>query len=116
MKKIFNISLETNIAFWTLIAASIAGCFFTPWSFIPLVQTVAGYAYLLWYYNIYSPNRPFEVALSWDHFKVGDIITTGRGKKAIIIKKVSIEGWRTVYKVKPYREKKVKKFFAVSGK
>jgi len=105
MKKIFNISLETNIAFWTLISASAVGCFFTLWSLIALFQTLVGYVYLLWYYNVYLPNRPFTIAVSGDHFKVGDIITTGRQKRGIIIEKVGADELRTVYKVKPYKKK-----------
>ncbi len=105
MKKFLGISIETNIGILVLAVVASIFTFYNKWAipFLGLIPLV--YLWMIYYFKFVFPYRPFEIMLSFDGFREGEIITTGRNKKVKIIEKKKRAYGHTIYKVKPIKAK-----------
>jgi hypothetical protein len=106
MKKIFGISLATNIGVWVISAtAFLLGLLVDKDCFVIFFGIMGYYAAMIYYFKYEFPYRPFVVTMSGDYLRVGDVIkAASNGTKAIVKKSLG----NGSYVVKPIRNKKIK--------
>lgn len=105
MKKILGISIETTIAVWFMIGITVALSLYNGNAWYIVGILIGYYLWLIYYFNILLPSKPFKIVMADGNYRIGDIITTGGngGKFKVINTKRLYTGCMelTVRRIKP---------------
>lgn len=111
MKKIFGVSVETNIGIAALFLSSLFYVIVTNNIYFIIWTSLIAVTYLgmVIYFKYIFPYRPFYITLNYAGYKKDEIILTGNGMKVKILKKIITNRFgTTTYKVKPVKPKQTK--------
>ncbi len=86
MKKILGISIETTIAVWFMIAGTSILSLYNDNAWYVVGILIGYYLWLIYYFNILLPLKPFKIVMADGNYRIGDIITPGgKGGKFKVI-------------------------------